>query len=213
MQLQVHKLTNTCFTSLVSVKDLLTSIEKVYDSDMETIHSEYSSEEISQEYSEYVISTLMSNKTYMDNIVLFTKESFKHNYSDIKINNFIVADGLSRIIVLHNLLKTKEFILKRADFSNIHAFKELYGNVFNIQTGIPRYYLDAVWANLYSKYNCDIRKFNLEFMRNQIHVNIASDSTESSMIEYISNKNFTNKFLTNEQLSKKINFKLKPYCK
>lgn len=211
MDLHITKLSNKQFTATVSLKYLLKSVENVYQKDIKKIEAKYSSEKTSEEYSEYIILSSSNDNIYIDSIVLFTKEKFESNYTDITINNFIVADGMSKLIIMNNLLTIKEFILKRVDADNISVFKELYKSVFIAQTNIPGYYFDAVLAILHSKFKDDIRKFEMEFLMNKITLIIVSDSNEDYMKEYITNKNIINKLLTSDELSKKIRFKMIPY--
>lgn len=211
MDLRINKLTDKCFTSTISLRCLINSIEDVYKKNIKEIEEDYSSEKVSEEYSEYIISSTNNNNVYIDNIVLFTKEKFGNNHTDIKIDKFIVGDGISKLIILNNLLTTKEFILKRIDSENIEIFRVLYRSVFTSQTHIPGYYLDAVLANLYSKFNKDIGRFSKEYLREKICLTIITDSSEEYMTDYIINKNIINKLLSSEELSKKVNFKLSPY--
>lgn len=211
MNLHINKLSNKQFTAMVSLKYLIRSVENVYKKDIKEIENEYSSEKISEEYSEYIISSSTNDNIYIDSLVLFTKEKFENNYTDITIDNFIVADGISKLIIMNNLLITKEFILKRIDLDNIGVFKDLYKSVFTAQTNIPGYYLDAVLANLRSRFNNDIRKFEMEFLMSKVALTIVTNSDENYMREYITNKNIINKLLTSDELSKKIKFKMIPY--
>lgn len=211
MNLTINKLSNKCFTSMVSLKYLLNSVEKVYKKDIKEITKEYSSDIFSEEYSEYIISSSTNDNIFVDSIVLFTKEKFETNYKDITVDNFIVADGISKLIIMSNLLTTKEFILKRIDLDNIGVFKDLYKSLFIAQTNLPGYYLDAVLASLRSKFKNDIRKFEMEFLMDKIVLTIVTNSDEGYMREYITNKNIINKLLTSDELSKKIRFKMIPY--
>ena len=211
MDLHINKLSNKQFTAMVSLKYLINSVENVYKKDIKEIEDEYSSEKISEEYSEYIISSSTNDNIYIDSLVLFTKEKFENNYTDITIDNFIVADGISKLIIMNNLLITKEFILKRIDLDNIGVFKDLYKSVFTAQTNLPGYYLDAVLASLRSRFNNNIRKFEMEFLMGKIALTIVTNSDENYMREYITNKNIINKLLTSDELSKKIKFKLIPY--
>ena len=211
MDLHINKLSNKQFTAMVSLKYLINSVENVYKKDIKEIEDEYSSEKISEEYSEYIISSSTNDNIYIDSLVLFTKEKFENNYTDITIDNFIVADGISKLIIMNNLLITKEFILKRIDLDNIGVFKDLYKSVFTAQTNLPGYYLDAVLASLRSRFNNNIRKFEMEFLMNKIALTIVTNSDENYMREYITNKNIINKLLTSDELSKKIKFKMIPY--
>lgn len=211
MELNINKLTNKQFVSMVPLNYLLSSVENKYKKSIKEIENEYSSEKITEEFSEYIISSLTNDNIYVDNIVLFTKEKFESNDTNIKINNFIIADGLSKLIIINNLIKTKEFILKRIDYDNIHIFKDLYKTLFIAQTNIPGYYLDAILITLRSKFNNNIEKFAMEYLSIVIAVNIITQSDENYMMEYITNKNITNKLLTSSELSKKIQFKMIPY--
>lgn len=211
MNLNIHKLSNKCFTSMVSLKYFLNSVEEVYKKDFDEIEYEYSSEKVSEEYSEYIISSSTNDNIYIDNIIIFTEEKFETNYTDIKIDKFIVADGISKLIIMNNLLTAKEFVLKRIDLDNIKVFRDLYRSVFIAQTHLPAYYLDAVLASLYSKFKSDIKKFEMEFLMDKIALTIITNSNENYMREYITNKNIINKLLTSEELSKKIKFKMIPY--
>lgn len=211
MDVRIMKLSNKHFVSNISISELISSVEKVYEKDMKLIENEYSSEMLSEEYCEYIISSATNDNVFVDNIVLFTKEKYNHNYENIKINSFVVADGITKLIIINKLLIAKEFILKRVDSDNIKVFRDLYKNLFSKETSIPSYYFDAVLATLTIKYKGDIRKFNLEFLKNKMPVTIVSSTDEDYIREYIMNKNLTNKLITYSELQKKINFKLKPY--
>lgn len=211
MKININKLTNKHFTSTVSLKYLLQCVEKNYNKSIKEISHEYSSEKITEEFSEYIISSSTNDNVYTDNIVLFTKEKFESNYTEISIDKFIVADGISKLIIMNNLLLTKEFVLKRLDYDNINIFKELYKSLFTAQTNLPCYYLDALLATLRSKFNNNIVKFEREYLIRNISVSIITGSDEDYMTEYITNKNITNKLLTSSELSKKIRFKMIPY--
>lgn len=210
MNLKIHKLNNNCFVSNISVTYLLSEISRVYKKSISEIKKEYSSEKISEEYSEYIISSI-GNSTFIDNIVLFTKEDFKVNDLDIKIDNFIIADGLNKLIIMHNLLIAKDFVLKRIDLDNINVFKDLYKGLFIVQTHLPGYYLDAVLSSLRSKFKGDIRKFDMEFLMEKVTLTIVTNSNENSMVDYMINKNIINKLLTSDELYRKTKFKMIPY--
>lgn len=210
MNLKIHKLNNNCFVSNISVVSLLTEISRVYKKSISEIKKEYSSEKISEEYSEYIISSI-GNSIFIDNIILFTKEDFKSNDLDIKIDNFIVADGLSKLIIMHNLLIAKEFVLRRIDLDNIKVFKDLYKGLFIAQTHLPGYYLDAVISILNSKFKNDIRKFEMEFLMEKVALTVVTNSDENSMVDYMINKNIINKLLTSNELYRKTKFKMIPY--
>ena len=210
MNLKIHKLNNNCFVSNISVTYLLSEISRVYKKSISEIKKEYSSEKISEEYSEYIISSI-GNSTFIDNIVLFTKEDFKVNDLDIKIDNFIIADGLNKLIIMHNLLIAKDFVLKRIDLDNINVFKDLYKGLFIVQTHLPGYYLDAVLSSLRSKFKGDIRKFDMEFLMEKVTLTIVTNSNENSMVDYMINKNIINKLLTSNELYRKTKFKMIPY--
>ena len=211
MNFKIHKLTDYHFVSSVSIKDFINNISKVYNKNMFEISKEYAPENISEEYREYVVLSATSNKVFLDNLVLFTKEKFNNESSSIKIDKFVLGDGFSKLIILNNLLITKEFILKRLDVLNITVFKDLYKDVFVKQTNLPLYYLNTTLAILKSTFDNDIKKFEKEFLNNNIHLNIVAEATEDFMIEYIINKNMINKLYSSQSLKNKIDFKLLPY--
>lgn len=211
MKFRIHKLTSNHFISSVSIVDLINEISKTYKRSVRELSKEYAPENIPEEYCEYIISSTSIEKIFLDNLVLFTKEKFEGNDLEIDVNKFVVGDGFSKIITLNNLLITKDFILKRVDSLNIGVFKELYKDLFILQTGLPLYYFNAVLAIFKSKFNSDIRSFEMNFLNNKIHVNIVSETDEDFITEYIVHKNMINKMYTCESLKNKINLKLEPY--
>lgn len=211
MKFNIHKLTNYHFISSVDIMDLINEISKIYKKSITEISKEYAPESMPEEYCEYIISSTSMEKIFLDNLVLFTKEKFEENDSEININKFVVGDGFSKIITINNLLITKDFILKRVDSLNIGVFKELYKDLFILQTGLPLYYFNAVLTIFTSKFKGDIRNFAMNFLNNKIHVNIVTETNEDFIVEYIVHKNMINKMYTSESLKNKINLKLEPY--
>lgn len=211
MKVNISRLNNEHYVSTISIDYLLYSIEKNYNKSIKTIEKEYSSEKISEDYSEYVISSILNCNLYLDSIVLFTKEKFERTNDVITINKFVVADGISKLIIINNLLETKNFILRRISDDNINIFKDLYKELFIKQTQIPGYYLDIVLGRLKSTYAHNINTFAKEFLNNKMSITIVTGSNKYSISEYISHKNVVNKLLTPTELSKKINFKMTPY--
>ena len=211
MNFKVHKLTNYHFISSVKIKDLINEVSRVYNKSRIEISKEYAPENISEEYYEYIILSATSEKVFLDNLVLFTKEKFDGEFSDIKINKFVLGDGFSKLIILNNLLITKEFISKRLDILNIGVFKDLYKDVFKSQTKLSLYYLNVTLAILKSNFNNDIERFEREFLNTDIHLNIITETNEDCIVEYIINKNMINKLYSSETLRNKIDFKLLPY--
>lgn len=211
MKLNISQLNNNHFVSVVHLDYLIYSIEKVYGKKIKEIEKEYDSKKISEDYSEYVISSLTTNNSYLDNIILFTKEDIESSKKHIELDKFIVADGFSKLFIMNNLLKTKEFILKRINLANIEAFEELYKGVFTKQTQIPMFYLKIVLMRLHSTYKNNIIKFANEFLMQKNPLTLISSVNEYTMSEYISNKNITNKLLTSDTLNKQIKFKMLPY--
>ena len=211
MKFKIHKLTNYHFISSVDIVDLINEISKTYKRSMVEISKEYAPENIPEEYCEYIISSTSMEKIFLDNLVLFTKEKFEGNDSEINVDKFVVGDGFSKIITINNLLITKDFILKRVDSLNISVFKELYKDLFILQTGLPLYYFNAVLAIFKSKFKGDVRDFAMNFLNNKIHVNIVTETNEDFITEYIVHKNMINKMYTCESLKNKINLKLEPY--
>lgn len=211
MKVNISRLNNEHYVSTISIDYLLYSIEKNYNKSIKTIEKEYSSEKISEDYSEYVISSILNSNLYLDSIVLFTKEKFEQTNDVITINKFVVADGISKLIIINNLLETKNFILRRINDDNINIFKDLYKGLFIKQTQIPGYYLDIILGRLKTTYAHNINTFAKEFLNNKMSVTIVTNSNKYSISEYISHKNIVNKLLTPNELSKKINFKIAPY--
>lgn len=211
MKFNTYKLTNYHFISSVDIVDLINEISKIYKKSITEISKEYVPENIPEEFCEYIISSTSMEKVFLDNLVLFTKEKFEKNNSEIDIDKFVVGDGFSKIITINNLLITKDFILKRVDSLNIEIFKELYKDLFILQTGLPLYYLNAVLTIFTSKFKGDARNFAINFLNNKIHVNIVTETSEDYIVEYIIHKNMINKMYTPESLKNKINLKLEPY--
>ena len=211
MDLSIIKLGDKNFVSTIDFNTLLDNIKRVYKMEIEDIEKEYFFKNINEEYSEYIISSIINNDMYLDNVILFTKEKFTDIKTTKNINNFVVADGLSKVIIMNRLQKTKEFVLKRISVDNIEIFKDLYRNLFIKQTNIPAHYLDIVLIHLKSKFNNDIIKFNQYFLNREIGISVITESNKECITEYITNKNIINKLLTYEGLNVRINLKLMPY--
>lgn len=213
MKIKAFKLSSKHFVANVPVSTLLKKVEELYGKNMSQIEYDYIKERIPEEYREYMVSAVSDNETYLDNIVLFTEENFEDISSELEINNFIVADGFTRLIIFNKLLTAKDFILKEIDLENLTASRESYKGKFVKETNMPACYLDVVIAIINSKFKKDIKKFENEFLNSDIGVTIVSVKSQDCMKEYISNKNMSNKNISSQELFKKLNYKLKPYSK